>query len=133
MLNRCIFLSQGRHYNLFPDFTPSSDAKTGVWLILSNEKFKSRLGCLLLKRAGKFQNFCNLNSMRLTLYFMFFKDFNLKCWEGDPLRSHQNMFWNENAKKQFRFPSFLSSCFRKKLTKHSHANSTKDSWMKNPV
>ena len=31
----CIFLSQGRHYDSFPDFTPSSDAKN--WCLTDSQ------------------------------------------------------------------------------------------------
>ena len=48
----CIFLSQGRHYDSFPDFTPSSDAN---WCLTDSQQqlFVTKIGIILdnLKKA----------------------------------------------------------------------------------
>ena len=56
----CIFLSQGRHYDSFPDFTPSSDAS---WCLTDSQHWEIQVKTWVftLKMAGKFEFQNNLN------------------------------------------------------------------------
>ena len=53
-INICIFRSERQHYDLFPDFTPSSDATVLELSLLSLGNSSLDLD-FYLERAGKFE------------------------------------------------------------------------------
>ena len=98
----CIFLSQGQHYDSFPDFTPSSDAN---WSLTDSQQRNSSqdLG-VYFERAGKFefQNLVNKNILRTSLDLNFSKlrisQTPVGIWWRSKIRKRivMSSFWRKN-------------------------------------